>query len=110
MMITQTCSVKTVKITHGLTEKCNLRMLTPPICNKKFIQAFNSFHHILQVFGDEANTYNLEDIQINDFGKVAEVNVTKDDTLMMKVQLNHKYIPQSSRTSDVRILFRACTV
>ena len=60
-------------------------MLTPPICNKKFVQAFNSCHCILQVFGDEANTYNLEDIQINDFGKVAEVNVTKDDTLMMKV-------------------------
>ena len=47
------------------------------------------------MFGDEANTYNLEDIQINDFGKVGEVIITKDDTLLMKVRtvvlFQHEY-------------------
>ena len=37
-----------------------------------------------QVFGDEGNLYKLEDIQMQDFGQVGEVTVTKDDTLMMK--------------------------
>lgn len=37
------------------------------------------------VFGDEADMYKLEDIQMHDFGGVGEVTVTKDDTLMMKV-------------------------
>lgn len=36
------------------------------------------------VFGDEADMYKLEDVQMNDFGTVKEVTVTKDDTLMMK--------------------------
>ena len=40
----------------------------------------------LQVFGDEADMYKLEDVQMNDFGTVKEVTVTKDDTLMMKVR------------------------
>ena len=38
-----------------------------------------------QVFGDEANMYQLEDVQLQDLGQVGEVTVTKDDTLMMKV-------------------------
>ena len=37
------------------------------------------------VFGDEASMNNLEDIQLQDFGNVGEVIITKDDTLMMKV-------------------------
>ncbi|NP_001298236.1 60 kDa heat shock protein, mitochondrial-like [Biomphalaria glabrata] len=36
------------------------------------------------VFGDEGNLYKLEDIQMQDFGNVGEVTVTKDDTLLMK--------------------------
>lgn len=40
---------------------------------------------LLQVFGDEAYIYKLEDIGIQDFGKVGEVTVTKDDTLLIKV-------------------------
>lgn len=42
----------------------------------------------MQVFGDEADMYKLEDVQMNDFGSVKEVTVTKDDTLMMKVSLS----------------------
>ena len=42
-------------------------------------------HVCIQVFGDESNMYKLEDIQMQDFGQVGEVTVTKDDTLMMKV-------------------------
>lgn len=42
----------------------------------------------VQVFGDEADMYKLEDVQMNDFGTVKEVTVTKDDTLMMKVSLS----------------------
>lgn len=42
----------------------------------------------MQVFGDEADMYKLEDVQMNDFGTVKEVTVTKDDTLMMKVSLS----------------------
>lgn len=41
----------------------------------------------MQVFGDEADMYKLEDVQMNDFGTVKEVTVTKDDTLMMKASL-----------------------
>ncbi len=36
------------------------------------------------LFGDEANLTKLEEIKLNDFGQVAEVQVTKDDTLMMR--------------------------
>ncbi|XP_060568739.1 60 kDa heat shock protein, mitochondrial-like [Ruditapes philippinarum] len=36
------------------------------------------------VFGDEADMYKLEDIQMQDFGGIGEVTITKDDTLMMK--------------------------
>lgn len=41
----------------------------------------------MQVFGDEADMYKLEDVQMNDFGTVKEVTVTKDDTLMMKASV-----------------------
>ncbi|XP_043548856.1 60 kDa heat shock protein, mitochondrial [Chiloscyllium punctatum] len=36
------------------------------------------------VFGDEALGLNVEDIQAHDFGKVGEVVVTKDDTMLLK--------------------------
>lgn len=38
----------------------------------------------LQVFGDESLGLALEDIQAHDFGKVGEVQITKDDTLLLK--------------------------
>uniref|UniRef100_A0A673XXW7 60 kDa heat shock protein, mitochondrial n=1 Tax=Salmo trutta TaxID=8032 RepID=A0A673XXW7_SALTR len=37
-----------------------------------------------EVFGDEAVGIALEDIQAHDFGKVGEVSVTKDDTMLLK--------------------------
>ena len=36
------------------------------------------------VFGDDANLVKLEDVNINDLGKVGEVVITKDDTLLLK--------------------------
>jgi len=36
------------------------------------------------VFGDEANLSKLEDITVKDFGRVGEVIITKDDTLLMR--------------------------
>ena len=36
------------------------------------------------VFGEEGSDLKLEDVQINDFGKVGEVVITKDDTLMLR--------------------------
>merc|ERR1719291_1519215 len=36
------------------------------------------------VFGTEGDTLKLEDVQIQDFGKVGEVVVTKDDCMMLK--------------------------
>lgn len=36
------------------------------------------------MFGDEALGLALEDIQAHDFGKVGEVQITKDDTLLLK--------------------------
>lgn len=38
----------------------------------------------LQVFGDESLGLALEDIQAHDFGKIGEVQITKDDTLLLK--------------------------
>lgn len=38
----------------------------------------------LQVFGDEAVGLAIEDIQAHDFGRVGEVVVTKDDTMLLK--------------------------
>jgi len=36
------------------------------------------------VFGDEAAHVKLEDIQLSDFGRVGEVSITKDNTLLLK--------------------------
>lgn len=36
------------------------------------------------VFGDEANLTKLEEIKLSDFGQVGEVQITKDDTLLMR--------------------------
>merc|ERR1719315_209725 len=36
------------------------------------------------VFGEEGSDLKLEDVQIQDFGKVGEVVITKDDTLMLR--------------------------
>ncbi|XP_017064310.2 60 kDa heat shock protein homolog 2, mitochondrial [Drosophila eugracilis] len=36
------------------------------------------------VFGDEANLVRLEDVKLSDFGRVGEVVVTKDDTMLLK--------------------------
>lgn len=38
------------------------------------------------VFGDEASTVKLEDVQLSDLGVVGEVSITKDDTLFLKVR------------------------
>jgi len=45
-----------------------------------------------QVFGDEADMYKIEDVQIQDLGKVGEVTVTKDDCLLMKVMPTYSTI------------------
>lgn len=39
---------------------------------------------MVQVFGDEAVGLAIEDIQAHDFGRVGEVVVTKDDTMLLK--------------------------
>jgi len=39
-----------------------------------------------QVFEDEASMNKLEDVKLGDFGRVAEVTITKDDCLLMKVR------------------------
>jgi chaperonin GroEL len=36
------------------------------------------------IFGDEANLTKLDEINVNDFGRVGEVIVTKDDILLMR--------------------------
>lgn len=36
------------------------------------------------VFGDEADMYNVEEVQTQDLGKVGEITITKDDCLLMK--------------------------
>ena len=38
------------------------------------------------VFNDEADLHKLDDVQDHDLGSAGEVVVTKDDTLIMKVQ------------------------
>lgn len=35
------------------------------------------------VFGTECDTLKLEDIQMQDFGKIGEVVITKNDTMML---------------------------
>ncbi|BFZ02313.1 hypothetical protein BsWGS_05352 [Bradybaena similaris] len=52
------------------------------------------------VFGDEAYVHKLEDIQIQDFGKVGEVTVTKDDTLLIKGKGNTADIEK--RISEIK--------
>lgn len=37
------------------------------------------------VFGDEAATVKVEEVQASDLGEVSEVLITKDDTLLLKV-------------------------
>jgi Chaperonin GroEL (HSP60 family) len=37
------------------------------------------------VFGDEASTVKLEDVQVSDLGQVGEIVITKDDTLILRV-------------------------
>jgi chaperonin GroEL len=44
------------------------------------------------VFGDEANLTKLEEIKLSDFGQVGEVQITKDDTLMMRGKGNGQEI------------------
>merc|ERR1711988_532028 len=44
------------------------------------------------VFGTEGDTLKLEDVQIQDFGQVGEVTITKDDTLFLKGKGNQKDI------------------
>jgi len=39
------------------------------------------------VFGQEGNELKIEDIKAGDFGQVKEVVITKDDTLLLKVNL-----------------------
>ncbi len=38
-----------------------------------------------RVFGDEADSTKLEDVQVQDLGEAGEVCVTKDDTLILRV-------------------------
>ena len=40
------------------------------------------------VFGDEANLVKIEDVQPHDLGQVGEINITKDDTLLLRVSLS----------------------
>jgi chaperonin GroEL len=46
------------------------------------------------VFGDEANMNKIEEIKVNDFGQVGEVQVTKDDTLLMRGKGEQKEVEQ----------------
>ena len=48
------------------------------------------------VFGTEGMDVKIEDIQLQDFGQVGEVIITKDDTLLLKGKGNEKDI-------DVRV-------
>ena len=41
------------------------------------------------VFGDEASDLKLEDVKEFDLGGIGEVQITKDDTLILKV--NHRF-------------------
>ena len=64
------------------------------------------------MFGDEADMYQLEDVQLHDLGVVGEVTITKDDTLLMKVNLklirniasyNTKFTKLPLKLSNVQI-------
>ena len=60
-------------------------VFTVALCNwwLQPVQICNIF--LFKIFGDEAALYNMEDVQLQDFGTFKEVIVTKDDTLLMKV-------------------------
>lgn len=47
-------------------------------------------------FGDEANLVKLEDVQLSDLGKVGEVVITKDDTLLLKGKGTKEHIERRS--------------
>lgn len=51
-----------------------------------YVEPMNSSfsYNFFQVFGEEGLNLNVEDIQPHDFGKVGEVIVTKDDTMLLK--------------------------
>lgn len=55
------------------------------------------------VFGDEANLNKLEDITVKDFGRVGEVIVTKDDTLLMRGKGDPAAIEQRVNTLNEEI-------
>jgi len=48
------------------------------------------------VFGDEADMFKLEEIQMHDFGGIGEVTITKDDTMLMKVGTLHTCFDNSN--------------
>lgn len=52
------------------------------MCGEPLNSSFS--HYFFQVFGEEGLNLNVEDIQPHDFGKVGEVIVTKDDTMLLK--------------------------
>jgi chaperonin GroEL len=52
------------------------------------------------VFGDEGTDIKLEDIQLQDFGRIGEVTITKDDTLMLKGSGDNSEI--SKRVEQIR--------
>lgn len=52
------------------------------------------------VFGTEGMDVKLEDIQIQDFGQIGEVIITKDDTLLLKGKGSEKEI--SARVDQIR--------
>jgi len=45
------------------------------------------------VFEDEAGMNKLEDVKLGDFGRVAEVTITKDDCLLIKVHYSTLQLP-----------------
>ncbi len=53
------------------------------------------------VFGTEGTDLKLEDIQMQDFGQVGEVTITKDDTLLLKGKGNAKDI--EARVDQIRV-------
>ena len=56
------------------------------------------------MFGDEAHMYKLEDVQLSDLGRVAEVTITKDDCLLMKVNNSFLLIVQLTVTLSYSVI------
>lgn len=52
------------------------------------------------VFGDDANLIKIEDVTMADFGKVGEVVITKDDTLLLKGKGDKKTV--DARAQQIR--------